>query len=708
MKLTWETLMFIFVLETLILVFLMACFSDTSNALAPGSSRVDLFKRRNSTVPFEDSNGKVRDRVVDSFRAPALVNVDGVMVAIADARYETANDNSFIETVAKYSVDDGATWKTQIAIKNSRASSVSRVMDPTVIVKGKKLYVLVGSFNTSEKYWMQQSDGSDWEPLLVVGEVTKSAVNGKTTATISWGKPVSLKPLFPAEFEGVPTKEFLGGVGAAIVASNGNLVYPVQITNMKKQIFTKIMYSEDDGTTWKFSEGRSDFGCSEPSVLEWEGKLIINNRVDGNRRLVYESSDMGKTWVEALGTLSRVWTNSPTSNHPGSQSSFIAVTIEGKRVMLFTHPLNFKGLWIRDRLNLWVTDNQRIFDVGQISVGDEGAAYSSILYKDDKLYCLHEVNIREVYGIVFVRLVEELRLIKSVVRTWKEEDNHLSSICTPVVPAAPSSRRGCGAVVPTAGLVGFLSHRANRSVWEDVYRCVNANVMNGINVAYGFTFKGRKAGAMWPVRKQGQSQRYHFVNYRFTLVASVSIHEIPKSTRPLLGASLDGSGNRKLLGLSYDKDQRWCPIYGPTTSLSTGSWELHKTYHVTLLFEEGVGSVYIDGNPLKGSGQMVSGVHLEGLDVSHFFFGRYGANDVSADCHITVTNVMLYNRGLQPNEIRALLLGVGKMAADPENKFEKTFHGDITDMAGEHLLSGSLSHLTMRFILILFLLLSVN
>ncbi|RNF09618.1 sialidase precursor, partial [Trypanosoma rangeli] len=131
------------------------------------------------------------------------------MVAIADARYETSYDNSFIETSVKYSVDDGATWNTKIAIKNSRASSVSRVMDATVIVKGNKLYVLVGSVNKTRNSWTQHRDGSDWEPLLVVGEVKKSAVNGKTTTTISWGKPLSLKPLFPAEFEGILTKEFL-------------------------------------------------------------------------------------------------------------------------------------------------------------------------------------------------------------------------------------------------------------------------------------------------------------------------------------------------------------------------------------------------------------------------------------------------------------------------------------------------------------------
>ncbi|RNE98159.1 sialidase [Trypanosoma conorhini] len=670
--------------------------------------RVELFKRKSSTVPFEENNGTVRERVVDSFRLPALVDVDGVMVAVADARYDTANDNSFIETVVKYSVDDGETWETQIAIKNSRVSSVSRVVDPTVIVKGNKLYVLVGSFNKSKGYWTSHADGSDWEPLLSVGEVTKSTVDGKTTANISWGKPVSLKSLFPAEFEGTPTKAYLGGTGVAIVASNGNLVYPVQVADMKKRLSARIMYSEDDGSTWKFAEGRSEFGCSEPVVLEWDGKLIMNNRVDGRHRLVYESDDMGKTWTEALGTLSRVWGTSPIPNQPGSQSSFIAVTIEGKRVMLFTHPLNFKGLWLRDRLHLWLTDNQRIFDVGQVSIGDENAAYSSVLYKDDKLYCLHEVNTDEVYSIVFVRLIEELRLIKSVVRAWKAQDIHLSSICTPADPGTPPSKGGCRAAVPTAGLVGFLSLSANESVWEDVYRCVNASIIHGINVGHGFTFKGRNAGAVWPVRRQGQNRRYQFANYRFTLVATVTIHKIPTRIRPLLGVSLDNSGNRKLLGLSYDNKLQWCPMYGPATSPSTGSWKLNKTYHVALAFEQGFGSVYVDGDPLQGSGQMLSGVHLNGIDVSHFFFGRYGTSDKGADCHITVENVLLYNRRLEPSEVRTLSLGRSKIAAATESMFDDIINRHAVDMSAAPPLGGSSTQLTTPFLLTLLLLLSAN
>ncbi|PBJ78042.1 trans-sialidase [Trypanosoma cruzi cruzi] len=576
------------------------------------------------------------------------------MVAIADARYTTSNDNSLIDTVVKYSVDDGETWETQIAIKNSRVSSVSRVVDPTVIVKGNKLYVLVGSYKKSKNYWTWQPDGSEWDILLAVGVVTKSTVDGKTTANITWGSPVSLKEFFPAEMEGMHTKQFLGGAGVATVASNGNLVYPVQVTDMKKQVFSKIFYSADEGKTWNFSEGRSDFGCSEPVVLEWKNKFIVNTRVDYRRRLVYNSGDMEKPWVEAVGTLSRVWGPSPKSDQPGSQSSFTAVTIEGMRVMLFTHPLNFKGRWLRDRLNLWLTDNQRIYNVGQVSIGDENSAYSSVLYKDDKLYCLHEINSNEVYSLVFARLVGELMIIKSVLQSWKNWDSHLSSICTPADPAASSSERGCGPAVTTVGLAGFLSDNATQNVWEDAYRCVNASTANAEKVPNGFKFAGVGGGALWPVSQQGQNQRYHFAN-EFTLVASVTIYKFPSAATPLLGASLDSSGGKKLLGLSYDEKRQWQPIYGSTQATPTGSWEVNKKYHVVLAMANKMGSVYIDGEPLAGSGQTV--VPDEGTpDISHFYIGSYNSSNMPTESHVTAKNVFLYNRQLNAKEIRTLFL----------------------------------------------------
>ncbi|EAN81325.1 trans-sialidase, putative, partial [Trypanosoma cruzi] len=124
---------------------------------------------------------------------------------------------------------------------------------------------------------------------------------------------------------------------------------------------------------------------------------------------------------------------------------------------------------------------------------------------------------------------------------------------------------------------------------------------------------------------------------------------------PLLGASLDSSGGKKLLGLSYDEKHQWQPIYGSTPVTPTGSWEMGKRYHVVLTMANKIGSVYIDGEPLEGSGQTV--VPDERTpDISHFYVGGYGRSDMPTISHVTVNNVLLYNRQLNAEEIRTLFL----------------------------------------------------
>ncbi|KEG09408.1 hypothetical protein DQ04_05261000 [Trypanosoma grayi] len=660
---------FVFLLLSLLLAF------DgirPTHALGVNSRRVELFARGKSTVPFEQDDGEVVPRVAHSFRIPSLVEVDGVLVAIGDARYLSDDDNAFIETAVKFSVDGGSTWETQIAIKNSRVNSErSRVLDPTVIVKGNKIYVLVGSYNITSTYWTWQGDGSDWEPLLAVGEVNKTTVGGKPNATITWGKPVSLKSIFPKTIAGAPSAQFLGGVSRAIVLNDKTLVFPVQATNEKKQITSMIMYSDDDGASWSFGSGNTHIGCSEPSLVEWEGKLIMNARVDNAPRKVFESTDMGETWSEAVGTLSRVWGPSPSRTEPGSQGSFITVTIEGVRVMLFTVPLNFKGRWLRDRLHLWVTDNRRIFDVGQVSDGDEDSPYSSLLYtKAGKLYCLHEMSHDRVYSLIFAELIDELELVRSVVRTWKAQDEYFSKTCSSTASEALPSDGGCAAAVPTGGLVGFLSGNSDDHHWQDVYRCVDANVTGAEKVTNGLLFKGHGAGALWPVNLQGQNRRYEFMNNAFTLVATVTIREAPACEKnPLLGVSMTVGGGKRVLGLSYGKNYQWRPVYGGVLMNAEETWELNKPYQVAITMGADTSSVYVDGKVLGGAAQPLPPA-LKVRDFSHIYIGGLADGSKGPSSSVTVANVLLYNRVLSPHEVETLSLYKDSIAVAPDARLE--------------------------------------
>ncbi|RNC43166.1 trans-sialidase [Trypanosoma cruzi] len=202
---------------------------------------------------------------------------------------------------------------------------------------------------------------------------------------------------------------------------------------------------------------------------------------------VFESRDMGKTWTEAIGTLSGVWVMS----HSGVRwdeslrvGALIAATIEGRKIMLYTrqgHP--FWGTEAKS-LYLWVTDNSRTFHVGPLFVENAmgETLENALLYSDGALHLSRESIVGTRRGISLARLTEELKTINSVLRTWAQLDASFSESST-----------------PTTGLVGFLSDASSGDVtWIDDYRCVNASVTKASKVTNGFQFTGRSLGQHGP------------------------------------------------------------------------------------------------------------------------------------------------------------------------------------------------------------------
>ncbi|EKF98668.1 trans-sialidase, putative, partial [Trypanosoma cruzi] len=186
--------------------------------------------------------------------------------------------------------------------------------------------------------------------------------------------------------------------------------------------------------------------------------------------------------------------------------------------------------------------------------------------------------------MVSVLLAEKLQSVKKVLATWKEVDERVSLLCTSLSAQKDrSTANACGPTVKiTDGLVGFLSDNFSENTWRDEYLGVNATVNNNEGSAAsavtgtgnGVKFTGRGAGAQWPVGKQGENQLYHFANYNFTLVATVSIHGEPEgSPIPLMGvrAGSNGNENKVLLGLSYDSGKKWQVLCGDQTTTKLGS-----------------------------------------------------------------------------------------------------------------------------------------
>ncbi|EKF98255.1 trans-sialidase, putative [Trypanosoma cruzi] len=250
---------------------------------------------------------------------------------------------------------------------------------------------------------------------------------------------------------------------------DGTIVFPLMAKD-EVDVYSLIIYSKDNGSTWSLSEGMSPAKCLKPRITEWEGSLLMIVDCENDQR-VYESRDMGKTWTEVIGTLPGVWVNSQSEDYPDGVwhvDALIAATIEGRKVMLYTQ----RGHAMEENANplyLWVTDNNRSVSVGPVGKDNAGKELAStLLYSDGKLHLLQR-RVSEGRGISFFRLTEELKTIKSVLSTWSQKDVFFSSFS-----------------IPTAGLVAVFSNAsASDDTWIDECRCVIATVTNGKNVTNG-------------------------------------------------------------------------------------------------------------------------------------------------------------------------------------------------------------------------------
>ncbi|KAF8302317.1 putative trans-sialidase, Group V [Trypanosoma cruzi] len=679
----------LFYFAVLLLVLVMMC-CDAGAAQGPEQSTVSNYKWKD-----------VKDEgvTVESLGAPGLLKVGSDVFAVAEAQCKKNGESNSFTGIASQIITKQTANKpmevlnevkdTQVleegTTPNNKKVDVSR---PTTVVKGNDIYILVGKY--SQAAATGENRGPDEGGLLLVkGEVGGEENNKK----IEWKNT----EIFPRGLDTRPDSwtKLIGSGGSGVTMNDDTLVFPVEGTkkdkgesNDGKTVSLLIYSSEDTTNSWKLSKEAPEGGCGDPSVVEWKDKkLIMMTACDDGRRRVYESVDKGESWTEALGTLSRVWGNKKDKEAKAVRSGFITATIddENKRnVMLVTLPVypekdsKKENGNQKSELHLWLTDNTHIVDIGPVS--DDDAAASSLLYKSagsdnkkEELIALYEKKKddegKPSPGMVSVLLTEQLERVKDVLATWKKVDKTVSKLCPSESAAKGASpENACSPTVKiTDGLVGFLSGNFSDNTWRDEYLGVNATVKGndeGKKATLhegGVKFTG--AWAEWPVGSQGENQLYHFANYNFTLVATVSIHNVPKEEGstpiPLMGVKMSDDEKTVLLGLSYDKEKKWQVLCGGGTDKEHDvTWEKDTTHQVVLMLRNGTqGSAYVNGQRVGGN-EACDLKNANDKKISHFYIGGDGnsAGGVSGvqDVSVTVTNVLLYNRPLSTAEIGAL------------------------------------------------------
>ncbi|KAF8286794.1 putative trans-sialidase, Group V [Trypanosoma cruzi] len=679
--------------------------------------------------PLSDPNFEwkdiTEDVTVESLCAPGLLKVGSDVFAVAEAQCKKDEKKNVFTGVASQLLTERRDNTPEEVLNNPKdkthflqegTSSSSKKLDvsrPTTVVKESDIYMLVGKYSrTAATCGAPGSRAADSGLLLVKGEV--SGEESGSEKRIQWNENQRLAGTFSADEHKCLT-QLIGGGGSGVKMNDGTLVFPVEATKKQNEdgntkTVSLILYSKDTNTNWKLSKGMSADGCSDPSVVEWkDGKLMMMTACDDGRRRVYESGEKWDSWTEAIGTLSRVWGNKKVENVKFARSGFITAKIEDRDVMLVTLPVYAKTESEgkekeKGELHLWLTDNTHIADIGPVSVEGDDVAASSLLYKsgdNNELIALYEKKgdgNKPSLGMVSVPLTEQLNRMKDVLTTWKKVDDIVSKLCPSTAAKVALPQNVCSAVKITDGLVGFLSGSFSESTWRDEYLGVDATITGAAKATKtsdGVTFHG--AWAEWPVGAQGENQLYHFANYNFTLVATVSIDKVPEGDTPipLMGVQMNDAGKTVLLGLSYNSEKKWRVLCSDgTTKQLKRNWERETQYQVAIVMQNGNQSTaYVDGQRVCRNVQR-NLENTESKGISHFYIGGDGRSAVGqGDVSVTVTNVLLYNRPWDDNEMTALntiKLSISQTAKEGETDegaaLDGGAHGDASNHCGSGLL----------------------
>ncbi|EAN85597.1 putative trans-sialidase, Group VII [Trypanosoma cruzi] len=644
----------VFTSAAFFLVAMVCCVTGWA-AAAEGKTRntIDLFE---GTPPISFGNWKelkAEGSKITSLRVPGLVKVGDDVFAVAEALCgEKDGAGSCPGIVSKHlnisddsmdiSTSDISLFCMQLVDTAANNFGTTEVLRPTTLVIGESVYMLLGKQSRTE----QQVEGTNERGLLLVkGTVT---VDGGSNKKIKWNETHVVRPEPKGESHSLT--ELIGCGGSGAVMDDGTLVFPMQAKGKDGTSVLLSMHFSKSENKWELSSTTPGNGCRDPTLVKWEDqydeRLFMMARCAGGYYDVYRSTENGVSWYTLGESINRVWGNSHNRTGYGVPSGFTTATIEGKEVMLITAPVYSKdNEGGKGRLHLWVTDNARVHDVGPISREGDYAAASSLLVKsEDELILLYEKrNGDRAYSLVAMRLTEQLERIKCAVKTWKELDDALG--------------------VPTEGLVGFLSSTLDGTAWRDEYLGVNATVGDGVtSTESGVTLKGSEA--KWPVGDMGQTVPYYFTNNKFTLSATVVIHEVPEagsSPVPLIGARLNDTASTVLFQLSYTSERNWNLTLHKMDFLvkpsgDVGNWETNTAIRVTVRKNnDDEWFVYANGRRIYETDEKEMAKHRNTDQfgphrISHFFFGA-GNKEDEGNSHVTVADVLLYNRILYRDDL---------------------------------------------------------
>lgn len=244
------------------------------------------------------------------WRIPAMVvlhhqkgenaSKNGRVVTMADNRFDHNGDlPNHIDVYERHSDDNGATWSTHKMVVGTEADHAlvgggHGFGDVSLVecASGKIVAIMVGGPG-----YFQSTPSNPIVPTII------TSTDGGDT----WSTPRTLtNELYQTTYtEGAVQGSFAGsGRGLMLQRQkdkqlNGRIMFAMShrfIVNGKRSIQEYIIYSDDEGNTWKFSTQSAYNGGDESKLVELaDGTVMISVRQSGQRGY-NKSTDGGVTW----------------------------------------------------------------------------------------------------------------------------------------------------------------------------------------------------------------------------------------------------------------------------------------------------------------------------------------------------------------------------------------------------------------------------
>lgn len=317
---------------------------------------------------------KGQDGIVSS-RIPGLATSNnGTLLAIFDARYDSARDLQGNMDIALHrSFDKGLTWQPIQTVLDmgewgGLPQKFNGVSDACILVdkSTNDIYVaglwMHGALDDNGKwiegldekstYWIHQWRKRGSQPGIGLKETCQFLMAKSTDDGLSWS--------FPDNITGKTKRSewwlFAPAPGQGITLEDGTLVFPTQGRDEKGAAFSNITYSKDHGKTWTTSNPAYSNVTECNAVQLSDGTVMLNMRDNRNRgnkdvngRRICTTTDLGETWTE----------------HPTSRKALVEPTCMGslhrhdyrvngekRSILLFANPSDYKT---RDKLTLKVS-----------------------------------------------------------------------------------------------------------------------------------------------------------------------------------------------------------------------------------------------------------------------------------------------------------------------------------------------------------------